>query len=116
VVRVLSLAGGVLEAAVPVGTLPVGLDLSSGGSLLYVANSGSNDVSVVDVALRREVRRMPVPAMQRTGRPFSIAVAANGTATTAAAPGVSVPGVPLTPGTTVPVPAPHTTLPPLPVP
>ncbi len=80
VVQVLSLATGALEASVPVGTRPVGLDLSRDGTLLYVANSESNDVSVVDVALRREVRRLPVPAMPRTGAPMSIAVASNGTA------------------------------------
>ncbi|TMQ67841.1 MAG: hypothetical protein E6K80_14890 [Candidatus Eisenbacteria bacterium] len=34
--------------------------LSPDGRLLYVANGPSNDVSVVDVAARREIRRIPV--------------------------------------------------------
>lgn len=79
-VQVLSLAARTLEASIPVGTRPVSLDFSADGSMLYVANADSNDVSVVDVALRREVRRFPAPVTPQVGKPFSIAVANNGTA------------------------------------
>lgn len=94
VVHVLSLVDGTLEAPIPVGTSPAGLDLSGDGSQLYVANAGSNDVSVVDVALRREVRRLPVPPLQRTGRPTSIAVASTGTALLSRVPDGTSPGFP----------------------
>lgn len=79
-VEVLSLATGVLEAPIFVGSQPRGLDLSPDGKMLYVANSGANDISVVDVALRREVRRIAVPSYGASDRPFSIAVANTGIA------------------------------------
>src|SRR5207237_5126125 len=64
-----------------VGSRPLGLDFSADGTLLYVANSGGAEVSVVDVALRKEVRRITVPQLSGyNDRPYSIAVANNGTA------------------------------------
>ncbi|HEX6596378.1 MAG TPA: beta-propeller fold lactonase family protein, partial [Acidimicrobiales bacterium] len=79
-VEVISLTTRQLEAPIPVGSLPLGMDFSADGRLLYVANSGATDVSVVDLALRREVRRIPVPSGWLNERPRSIAVAANGRA------------------------------------
>ena len=37
---------------------PVSIDLDKGGKLAYVANSGSNSVSVIDVKTRREVAQI----------------------------------------------------------
>ena len=51
----LTLLGGV-----HVGDHPDWLTFSPDGKSLYVANAGSNSVSVVDVAARREVTRIPV--------------------------------------------------------
>lgn len=79
-VEVVSLATGTLEAPIPVGSQPLGLDLSADGTKLYVANSGGGYVSVVDLALRREVGRIAVPSGWTNDRPYSIAVAANGLA------------------------------------
>jgi YVTN family beta-propeller protein len=82
-VEVVSLATGALEASIPVGSQPRGLDLSPDGRLLYVANWGASDVSVVDTALRQELRRIPIPPaswnIYRDG-PDAIAIAANGVA------------------------------------
>ena len=51
----LTLLGGV-----QVGDHPDWLTFSPDGKSLYVANAGSNSVSVVDVAARREVTKIPV--------------------------------------------------------
>lgn len=45
---------------VPVGLAPNWMTFSPDGELLYVSNSGSNDVSVIDMKLLREVVRIPV--------------------------------------------------------
>jgi YVTN family beta-propeller protein len=79
-VDVVSLVTKAVEAAIPVGSQPRGLDLSADGKTLYVANSGGEDVSVVDLAQRREVRRITMPQFSFATRPFSIAVAKNGQA------------------------------------
>ncbi|MEA2828554.1 MAG: hypothetical protein QOG43_2993 [Actinomycetota bacterium] len=81
-VEVVSLATGALQTPIPVGSQPRGLALSPDGGTLYVADWGSNEVSVVDISARQEVRRITVP---RHPHPdwdgvFSIAVADNGTA------------------------------------
>lgn len=49
---------GVAGPGIPVGSKPRDLLLSSDGGRLYVANTGSGDVSVIDVERRREVRRI----------------------------------------------------------
>jgi hypothetical protein len=85
-VEVLSSSTGALEAPIPVGSQPRGLDLSADGTTLYVANSGGEDISVVDLALRREVRRITIPKDRPDDRPSSIAVAANGVALVATRP------------------------------
>ena len=79
-VEVLSLATGRLEAPIPVGSRPRGLDLSLDGTTLYVANTGGEEISVVDLARRVEVRRITVPSLGHNDRPSSIAVADNGRA------------------------------------
>jgi YVTN family beta-propeller protein len=49
-----------LLGSVPVGSHPDWLTFTPDGKSLYVANAGSNSVSVIDVASRREVTRIPV--------------------------------------------------------
>ncbi|HEX7276251.1 MAG TPA: hypothetical protein VF244_02660, partial [Acidimicrobiales bacterium] len=81
-VEVIALATGALEAPIPVGSRPNGLDLSPDGRTLYVANAGIGEISVVDTVERRELRRVTLPAHPHPDwdRPFTVAVAANGTA------------------------------------
>ena len=79
-IEVVSLATGTLEAPIPVGSLPTGLDLSPDGRTLYVADSGAHEVSVVDTAQRRELRRIPVPTGPYLDQPMSVAVTDRGTA------------------------------------
>jgi YVTN family beta-propeller protein len=71
-----------LETTIPVGSEPRGLDLTPDGTTLYVADSGGSQVSVIDVASRRETRRIniPPPTSANSDSPFSIAVADNGQA------------------------------------
>jgi YVTN family beta-propeller protein len=61
-----------------VGSAPSGLDTSPDGKTLYVANSGGNNISVVDVIQGIEKFKVPVPAGFSDDRPFSLAVANNG--------------------------------------
>jgi YVTN family beta-propeller protein len=49
-----------LLATIPVGLAPNWMTFSPNGEFLYVSNSGSNDVSVIDTELLREVVRIPV--------------------------------------------------------
>jgi YVTN family beta-propeller protein len=42
-----------------VGTRPWGIALSADGSRLYTANGPSNDVSIVDTATLRVIRKIP---------------------------------------------------------
>ena len=80
-VEVVSSATGTLEAPIPVGSLPMGLsDLSPDGRTLYVADSGAREVSVVDTAQRRELRRIPMPTGPHLDQPTSVAVTDRGTA------------------------------------
>ncbi len=79
-IEVFSIADNALQAPIPVGSLPAGFDISADGSSLYVANSGGNNISVVDLALRKEVRKIIVAAGFGNDRPFSLAIADNGLA------------------------------------
>lgn len=79
-VDVLRLADGVFEAPILVGSQPMGLDLTPAGDRLYVALRGSSFVSVVDVAARTELRRIPISSGFMADAPYSIAVLANGKA------------------------------------
>ena len=73
---------GALESPIPVGSEPAGLALTPDGATLYVADRGGDQVSVVDVATRRETRRINIPPHPDTGfdTPQSIVVANNGKA------------------------------------
>jgi DNA-binding beta-propeller fold protein YncE len=79
-VEVFSLATLTFEAPIQVGSMPVGLDITPDGSLLYVANSGGNNISVVSLAQRTELRKIPVIPGFSNDRPYSIAIADNGIA------------------------------------
>ena len=50
-------------ATIPLHRQPVSIDLKADGTLAYVANSGSNSVSVIDLKARRELAQI------RRGRP-----------------------------------------------
>lgn len=60
IVRRLDLKQRVSVATIPVGTAPGSLTATPDGRFLYVANEGSNDVSVVDVGGNVEIKRIPV--------------------------------------------------------
>lgn len=77
-VEVVSLQEGKLGAPIAVGSAPVGLDTSPDGTTLYVANSGGNNISVVDLTHGVETQKIPVASGFSNDRPFSLAVASNG--------------------------------------
>jgi YVTN family beta-propeller protein len=60
---------GVPPAQVKVGAYPEGIGIVADGARCYVANWFSDDVSVIDLATLKEVRRVKVP-----GGPRAIAV------------------------------------------
>ena len=64
-VEVVSLSSRALEAPIAVGSGPTGIALSPDGNTLYTANAGGEDISVVDLNLRREVRRIERRALPR---------------------------------------------------
>src|ERR1039458_1019463 len=45
-------------ATIPLHRLPLSIDLKADGTVAYVANSGSNSVSVIDLTARREVAQL----------------------------------------------------------
>jgi YVTN family beta-propeller protein len=49
-----------ISATIPVGNRAWGIALSPDGSKLYSANGASDDVSVVDVNARKELKRIKV--------------------------------------------------------
>lgn len=71
-----------LEPPIPVGSKPRGLDITPDGASLYVADTGGGEISVVDIAKRKEARRVTVPPRDSNNpdSPFSIAIANNGRA------------------------------------
>jgi hypothetical protein len=73
-----SLDTGALLTPIPVGTRPRGLDYVPGRNVLVVANPGSADLSVVDLATATEVRRVPVPPNDQGDVPYSVAAARSG--------------------------------------
>ena len=80
-IEVVTLATGAVEAPIAVGSRPTGLDLSADGTMLYVANSGAEEISVIDIAFRREVPRIsPCPRPGTDDRPNAIAVGDHGKA------------------------------------
>ena len=58
---------------IPVGVQPAGVGTSTDGNTLYVANSKTNDLSVIDLLDLEEVRRVRVG-----NRPFSLDVDSSG--------------------------------------
>ncbi|MDQ6927351.1 MAG: hypothetical protein M3159_01660, partial [Actinomycetota bacterium] len=70
-VDVVDLATDTLELPIPVGNQPDGFDLNANGTLLYVTNAASDDISVIDVATRHEVRRIALPTSDLSPRPVS---------------------------------------------
>ena len=80
-VEVFSLETMTLEEPIDVGAQPVGLDVTPDDSLLYAANSGGNNLSVVNLTRRVEARRLRMAHYQQTNdRPYSIGIASNGKA------------------------------------
>ena len=80
-VEVFSLETMTLEEPIDVGAQPVGLDVTPDDSLLYVANSGGNNVSVVNLTRRVEARRLRMAHTTNfNDRPYSIGIASNGKA------------------------------------
>jgi len=79
-VEVFSLQTRTLQAPIQVGSKPAGLDIAPNGRYMYVANSGGNNISVVDLAQRVEARKIAVPAGFLNDTPYSIAIANNGLA------------------------------------
>ena len=59
-VAVYALPGLSLVGTVPVGTDPNWVTLSPDGARVYVSNRGSDDVSVIDLATKREIARIKV--------------------------------------------------------
>lgn len=79
-IRVLNLAAHTMvTSAVPTGTAPSGIAVSSDGTLVYVADSGSGvqpgDIAVVDAAALARVRTVAVDGKYPTG----LALSADGT-------------------------------------
>ena len=80
-IEVFSLQTMTLEEPIQVGAQPAGLDITPDGTGLYVANSGGNNISVVSLARRVELRKVAVPTDTHSNdRPYSIAIANNGKA------------------------------------
>jgi YVTN family beta-propeller protein len=79
-VEVFSLQTLTLQEPIQVGAQPQGLDIRPGGASIYVANSGGNNVSVVDVVRRVETRKIKYAGNFSNDRPSSIAIDASGRA------------------------------------
>jgi YVTN family beta-propeller protein len=52
-------------ATIPVGARAWGIALSPDGKKLYAANGASDDVSVIDIVARKEIKRVKVGAGPR---------------------------------------------------
>jgi YVTN family beta-propeller protein len=68
-VQVLSLTTGAIVDSILVGFLPCGIVLNSTGTKGYVANQGSQTVSIIDIASRMQTGTIPV-----TGDPLPVAL------------------------------------------
>lgn len=77
-VEVFSLPTGRLQAPIQVGSAPSGIDMAPDGQTLYVANSGGNNISVVDLGRGVERLKVAVPGNFINDTPFSLAVAKSG--------------------------------------
>lgn len=72
-VEVFSLQTLALQDPIQVGAQPRGLDTRPGTNLLYVANSGGNNISVVDLTRRLEIRKVKFAANSSNDRAGFIA-------------------------------------------
>jgi hypothetical protein len=79
-VEIYSLQTLALESPILVGAQPGGLAVTADGTLLYVPNSGGNNISVVSVPQRTELRRITVTDAGGVVLPYVIALADNGRA------------------------------------
>jgi YVTN family beta-propeller protein len=79
-VEVFSLQTRTLQTPIQVGSKPIGLDITPDGTRMYVANSGGNNVSVVDLAQRLELRKISFAPGHSSDTAYSIAIASNGRA------------------------------------
>ena len=80
-VEVISLATLTLQEPIQVGAQPIGLDITPDGELLYVANLGGNNLSVVSLSKRVEIRKIRMPYQpQDNDRPYSVVIMNNGRA------------------------------------
>jgi YVTN family beta-propeller protein len=79
-VEVFSLQTFTLQTPIAVGSQPVGLDITPDGTRMYVANSGGNNISVVDLTRRVELRKITFPSGFSNDTAYSIAIANNGLA------------------------------------
>ena len=79
-VEVFSLRTFTLQAPIRVGSQPVGLDITPDGTRMYVANSGGNNISVVDLTQKIELRKITFPSGFSNDTAYSIAIANNGRA------------------------------------
>ena len=74
-VEVYSLQTQSFEAPIPVGLSPMGMDVTSSGTLMYVANTGEHTVSVVDLTQRTELRKISIPfKVNLPDFPYQIAI------------------------------------------
>ena len=77
-IEVISLATHAVAATINVGPTPIGIDFSPDGTQLYVANSGDSTVSVVDVAIRAQLRTITIPAGASRDHPYWVAAGSDG--------------------------------------
>jgi len=80
-VEVLDVATSTLESPISLDTSPGGLDLSPDGSTLYVTEPAASQIAVIDVASRRQVGTITIPAAVvgvLSREPVSVAVADTG--------------------------------------
>ena len=77
-VEVLNIGTGSYSAPIPVGSQPIGIDITPDGKTLYVCDSGGQTISVVDVASRKVVKTIITPPGFDSERAFTIAIGNNG--------------------------------------
>jgi hypothetical protein len=78
-VAVLDLQTGTYGKPIPVGSDPLGIDITPNGETLYVCDAGGQTISKVDIATRA-VTTIVTPPGSSSDTPFSIAVMDNGSA------------------------------------
>jgi YVTN family beta-propeller protein len=79
-VAILNLATGTFGTPITVGSEPEGLDITPDGTTLYVADSGAQEISEVDVATGEVTNTIFTPSSFDNQTPWQIAVGNNGTA------------------------------------